>query len=76
MKITIEGSLEELAGLAQLAERRTCNAEVGGSNPSPGSICSQIYKESATYEICPHCAAKPGYLHFAGCPKTVQPFGK
>lgn len=74
MKITIEGSLEELAGLAQLAERRTCNAEVGGSNPSPGSTYE--FNEGGTFEICCYCGAKPGHLHFAGCPKTVQPFVK
>jgi hypothetical protein len=26
------------AGIAQLVEQRICNAKVGGSNPSPGSI--------------------------------------
>jgi hypothetical protein len=33
-------ALEKLAGIAQLAERSTCKADVVGSIPAPGSIVS------------------------------------
>ena len=32
----------QLAGVAQLVEQRTCNAQVGGSSPLAGSIHKQL----------------------------------